>query len=230
MNRKWLGLIFLIAAAAVSLNLASCAHSSELVAITIQPGSVTVGASNIPVSADAGAQSQLTALGTYIHPPVTKDITSQVTWASNDTQMFSITSAGELTATGAACGDTLVSATVVTNSSEGGISSSGAQVAGYMTASVVCFSSNGGGGGTNEALTVTFGSGTGNVVSTPAGASCNSPGPCVGSFAAETPVSLNAQGTGGENFQSWVGCDTPGDQNPCSVTMTGNRTVTVTFQ
>lgn len=230
MNRKWLGVILLITAGAVSLNLASCAHSSELVAITVQPGSVTVGASNIPVNDDAGAQSQLTALGTYIHPPVTKDITSQVTWASNDTQMFSITSGGMLTATGAACGDTLISATVVTNSSEGGISSSGALVAGYMTASVVCFTGNGGSGGTNEALTVTIGSGTGNVVSTPPGASCNSPGPCVGSFAANTVVSLDAQGTGGENFLSWVGCDTPGNQNPCSVTMTGNRTVTVTFQ
>ena len=28
---------------------------------------------------------QLRALGTYIHPPVTKDITNQVTWESNTT-------------------------------------------------------------------------------------------------------------------------------------------------
>ena len=68
----------------------SCGHSQELVSIQVQPSVETFGASNIPVIDNVGAQVQLRALGTYIHPPVTKDITSQVTWSSNTPQMFTV--------------------------------------------------------------------------------------------------------------------------------------------
>ena len=117
----------------------SCGHDQELTAIQIQPDTETFGASDIPVSANAGATVQLRALGRYIHPPVTKDITTQVTWTSNTPQMFTVDANGLLTATGNACGDTLISATVQTNHSSGGLSSGGAIVTGTMTASVVCF-------------------------------------------------------------------------------------------
>ncbi len=230
MNGKWIGIVVLMAAAVGLASLSSCGRDQQLVSILVQPGIETIGASNIPVAQDAGAQVQLRALGTYIHPPVIKDITSQVTWASNDTQMFTVSSGGLLTATGGACGGTLVSATMKTNTSAGGISSSGAIVTGYMTGNVVCFTS-GGGGGNTDALTLTFGgTGSGTVISNPTGLSCFSPGPCVGPFTIGSTVSLNATGTNGSNFVSWVGCDTSGNVNPCSVTMTGNRTVTVTFQ
>jgi hypothetical protein len=121
------------------IGLPSCGHDQQLVSIEIQPGTETFGAANIPVSADAGSNVQLRALGTYIHPPVTKDITDKVTWTSNTPQMVTVNSAGVLTATGLACGNALVSATVKTNSSAGGLSSSGAIVTGNMTANVVCF-------------------------------------------------------------------------------------------
>jgi hypothetical protein len=90
----------------------SCGHSQQLVAIAIEPATEIFGATNIPVSADAGLNVQLRALGSYIHPPVTKDITNQVTWVSNTPTMVTVTSAGVLSATGLACGDALVSATV----------------------------------------------------------------------------------------------------------------------
>jgi hypothetical protein len=70
---------------------------------------------------------------------VTKDITSQVTWASNTPQMVIVDSKGLITVTGDACGGTIISATVTTNSSAGDISSSGALVTGSMNANVVCF-------------------------------------------------------------------------------------------
>src|SRR5258708_8830673 len=95
----------------------SCARDQELISMTIQPTSETFGAADIPVIANAGSAVQLRALGTYIHPPVTKDITNQVTWASNDTQMFTVSSAALLTATGFVCGGSLVSATLTTNNS-----------------------------------------------------------------------------------------------------------------
>ena len=117
----------------------SCARDQELVSISIQPSTETFGSANIPVIANAGAQAQLRALGSYIHPPVTKDITDQVTWTSNTPQMVTVDSSGVITATGLACGSTMITATVVTNHSAGGRSSSGALVTASMSANVVCF-------------------------------------------------------------------------------------------
>ena len=163
----------------------------------------------------------------YLHPPpVTKDITNLVTWASNDVQMFSVNFTGMLTATGEACGGALVSATVTTNSSTGGLSSSGVVVTGFMTANVVCLRRLE--GASTEVLTLTFaGNGSGTVTSSPPGLICSSA--CLGQSANGTPVTLTAAGTGLSQFGSWFGCDTPGSTNPCEVTLTANRTVTVTF-
>jgi hypothetical protein len=122
------------------LGLPSCGHDQQLVGITIQPSTETFGDAKTPVFLDRGATVQLRALGSYIHPPVTKDITTQVTWASNTPAMVTVDpKSGVITATGEVCGDTIISATVTTNKSAGGISSSGALVSGTMTASVVCF-------------------------------------------------------------------------------------------
>jgi len=228
MNGKWLSVAVLIGVAGLLFGVNSCGRSQELVSIQIQPASETFGASNILVIDDAGLTVQLRALGTYIHPPVTKDITSQVSWASNDTQMMTVDASGLLTVTGFACGGTLISATVTTNSSAGGVSSTGAVVTGYMTGNVVCFTGTGGGG--NPALTLTFpGSGAGLVSSSPLGLSCSSPNACVAQFASGTPVTLTATPTAPSTFGSWAGCDSSASTNPCTLTLAGNRTVSVTF-
>ena len=130
MNGKWLSIAVLVAVAGLLFGVNSCGRSQELVSIQIQPAVETFGATNIPVIDNMGAQVQLRALGTYIHPPVTKDITNLAIWASNTPQMFTISSTGMLTATGASCGGTLISATLTTNKSVGGISSNGALVTG----------------------------------------------------------------------------------------------------
>ncbi|HZC22711.1 MAG TPA: hypothetical protein VE866_05175 [Candidatus Binatia bacterium] len=231
MNGKWLSVIALVVVASVLLAVSSCGREQQLVSIQVQPSVETFGASNIPVQNNAGAQVQLRALGTYIHPPVTKDITNEVTWSSNDTQMMTVSSTGLLTATGAACGGTLVSATITTNTSAGGLSSSGALVTGYMTGNVVCFTGSGSGGsGTDLVLTVTFaGNGAGNVTSNPSGLSCTSAAPCLGQFVTGTTVMLTGTPTGSSTSVSWLGCDTSPSTNPCSVTMNANRTITATF-
>lgn len=135
---KWFKLLLLCSAA---LTVPGCGHDQQLVGISITPQVQTFGASNIPVPSDRGLNVQLRALGTYIHPPATKDITTQVMWSSNTPQMVTVSSTGLITATGQACGGTIISATVTKNSSDGGISSSGAIVTGTMTANVVCGSS-----------------------------------------------------------------------------------------
>ena len=200
----------------------SCGHDQQLVSIAVQPTTETFGAANIPVSADAGATVQLRALGSYIHPPVTKDITNQVQWSSNTPQMVTVNSTGLITVTGLACGGTLISATVTTNSSAGNRSSSGAIVTGTMTANVVCFT------GSGQLLAVTFmGAGTGTVTSSPSGLSCSAN--CSTSFPSGTLVTLTATPSGTSTFGGWVNCDPGSSGQTCNVTLTASRIVTVTF-
>ena len=229
MNGKWLSVTALVVVAGALLTVSSCGRDQQLVSIQIQPSVETFGASNIPVQANAGSQVQLRALGTYIHPPVTKDITNEVTWSSNDPQMMTVNSTGLLMATGDECGGTLVSATVNTNTSEGGINSNGAIVTGYMTGNVVCFTSSGGGSG-NPALSVIFARGTGSVTSSPMGlGTCTSPGPCISqSFTSGTTVTLTATPAAPSTTASWPTCPS-GSANVCTVNLSGDTFVTVAF-
>jgi hypothetical protein len=204
----------------------SCGHDQELQSIEVQPANETFGATNIPVNLNAGLSVQLRALGHYIHPPVTKDITSQVTWASSDSQMITVNSAGLITATGNVCGTgTVISATVQTNHSTSGQSSSGAIVTGNMNASVVCFT----GANAGPVLKVTFlGSGSGTVsFSTPSGFSCSAT--CAQSYAVgDGPIILTAATSG--TFGGW-GASCPSINGPvCTInTINADTDVDVTF-
>src|SRR5258708_19162202 len=93
----------------------SCGHDQQLVGIKVVPDTETFGASTIPVPDDAGLSVQLRALGQYIHPPVTKDITDKVTWTTNTPDMVAVNSTGLISATGLSCGGTIISATVQKN-------------------------------------------------------------------------------------------------------------------
>jgi hypothetical protein len=210
----------------------SCAHDQQLVSISIQPNDEIFGSGDIPVPLDAGLSVQLRALGTYIHPPVTKDITNQVTWATDDPQMVTVNSTGLITATGGACGKTLITATVNTNSSAGNRTSSGAIVTATMTAEVVCFSSSGGGAG--PFILQVFVSGTGSVSSSPAGInSCTgTTGTCSALFNSGTSIALTAAPIAPATTVVWgPGC-TPNSANPlvCDLTLGANTQITATFQ
>jgi Bacterial Ig-like domain (group 2) len=230
MSRKWVSLAALFIVGGLLFSLASCGRDQELVSIQVQPTSETFGTSNTPVGMDAGLTVQLRALGTYIHPPVTKDITSQVTWTSNDTQMVTVDSSGVLTATGIACGSSLVSATVKTGKSSGGLSSSGAIVTASMTGNVVCFTGPGGGTGPTITLNV-VGGGSGSVTSSPPGLDCtNASSPCVSNdFASGSAIMLTAVPVG--TFGGWQGCPSvDGTGLICTISsLTTPLTLTATF-
>jgi hypothetical protein len=233
MKRKWFGIIALVITATSLLSLSSCADPQELVGITINPTMETIGASNIPVGSDAGIQVQLQALGTYIHPPVVKDITDQVTWASNTPQLVTVNSTGLMVATGVLCGGGLVSASVTTNHDGSGVSSSGAVVTAYMTADVVCFTGNGSGGsggGSEPVLTVIFsGGGTGVVASTTSGFTCSSTNvSCLDSFPSGTAVTLTASPVSPSTFGGWTGGGCTGTGN-CTLLLQTDTTVTAAF-
>jgi hypothetical protein len=131
-------LLGLFLAAFLLSTMSACGHDQQLESITVIPAVENFGSTKTPVIDDAGLNVQLRALGSYIHPPVTKDITSKVTWTSNTPQMVTVDANGVITATGLACGGTIISATIVTNHSDGAISSTGALVTGSMTANVIC--------------------------------------------------------------------------------------------
>lgn len=231
MNGKWVSLCVLVALAVALLNVVSCGRSQQLVSIQIQPTTENFGSSTTPVPEDAGLNVQLQAVGTYIHPPVTKDITSQVKWSSNTPQMVTVNSTGLIAATGDACGNTLVSAAFDTNQSSGGISSSGAVVIGYMTANVICYTGSGGGGTANPAITITFlGNGSGTVTSTPPGLSCASPDACVNqSFTAGSPVTLTATPNSGSTFGGWTNCPVATSTSACAFNVANDVTMSVAF-
>ena len=138
MSDRLSALLGLFLAAFLLSTMSACGHDQQLESITIIPAVENFGSTKTPVIDDAGLNVQLRALGSYIHPPVTKDITSQVTWTSNTPQMVKVDANGVITATGLACGGTIIFATVVTNHSDGAISSTGALVTGSMTANVIC--------------------------------------------------------------------------------------------
>jgi hypothetical protein len=139
MSKKFSALVGLFVATFLLMPLSACGHEQQLESITVIPAIETFGGPKIPVAEDAGLNVQLRALGSYSHPPVTKDITTQVTWSSNTPDMVTVDAAGLITATGKSCGGTIISATVTTNHSDGNIPSKGAIVTGSMQANVVCF-------------------------------------------------------------------------------------------
>src|ERR1700691_5311232 len=76
MKRSYIGLALgALVAVGAALSLPSCGHDQKLVSLQIQPQTFTF------LTPETSAQEQLTAIATYIHPPATKDITSQATCA-----------------------------------------------------------------------------------------------------------------------------------------------------
>lgn len=92
------------------LLLTSCSTDPSLTSIVINPGSFTAV---LAPCGDPQVSSNFTATGYYTHPghaAVTKDITSQVTWASLTPEMVTISTTGTATVTCQMYGSTEISA------------------------------------------------------------------------------------------------------------------------
>jgi len=199
-----------------ALALPSCGHDQKLVSLQVQPASYTF---LFPITS---ATEQYTAVATYIHPPATKDVTSQATWAV-DNGVVTINAGLVSPASTTGCGGVTISATMPEGT--GGASN---VVVGYATATVdnpailQCP-----GGGTVATLSVGV-VGTGLVTSTPAGISC--PSTCVASYTVGSSVLLTASGG---SFQSWSPTCTAATQSTpqCTVTIpSGGAAVSANFQ
>jgi hypothetical protein len=217
MKRGSIGLaLATMMAIGAALSLPSCGHDQKLTGIQITPQTFTF------LVADAGQTEQLTATGTYIHPPATKDITSMATWKVDDGLVTA--NAGLITTIGnGACGGATISA-----SAPEGTGGSSNIVTAYATVTVddpanpICP-----GGGTQATLSVLV-SGAGTVSSSTGGINCPD-GPCVATFPVGASVGLTANPAAGLKV-TWTGCS-GSSGNSCSVTVAnGGSTILAAFQ
>ena len=218
---KWscigLALGALVAVGAV-LSLPSCGHDQKLVSITVQPTTFTF------LTPDPAGTEQYTATGTYIHPPATKDMTSQATWKVDD-GVVSINAGLVSPGPTLGCGGGTISASLP----EGTGGSSNILI-GYATVTVddpsnpICP-----GGGTQATLSVNVTPvGDGTVTSLTGGISC--PTQCISAFPVGASVGLTATPAPNHSFVSWAGC-TSSSGNTCTVTIpVGGASVAATFQ
>ena len=95
-----------VAAIGFLFSLLSCGHDQKLVSIDVSPQNMTI---------TGVVTVQYRALGHYIHPPETKDITSTVLWQSSAPSIidFSPTVPGQAAPTGGGCGTNLILSAVV---------------------------------------------------------------------------------------------------------------------
>jgi|SRR5882672_1626525 len=194
-------------------NFLSCMHDLKLVSITIQPPAGTF------LTPDTGGEIDFTALGSYIHPPDTRDITDKVTWKTDVPGLVSV-NGGKVSPLGG-CGGANLSASLQDN---------GNLVIAYATVTVndptnpICP-----GGGTEATLGVSVNpSDFGTVTSLIGGISC--PTQCIAVFPVGTSVGLTATPVGNHSFVDWTGC-TQKSGNTCTVTIpVGGASVAATFQ
>ena len=132
MKSRFFSFAALFIAASVLLSSSSCARSQQLESITLTPADSTITLSGV----GQVVGTQFTALGSYIHPPETRDITSQAVWATNSPSIITLdpNQPGLVNTTGTGCGTNLgVSASVYSDSSN---HSAGSVVVGTATISV----------------------------------------------------------------------------------------------
>lgn len=211
MRAAWFRLALVSVVLATALNL-SCMHERKLVGIVVEPGAATFG------TPDPTAQIHFTALGQYIHPPDTRDITSQVTWKTDIPQLLSVN--GGVVSPAGGCGIANISASM---------NQGGNLVIGFATVTVddptnpICP-----GGSPQQGVVAVGLTGSGVVTSVPAGINCPAAA-CGSQFTVGETIVLTATPSVGHTFQSWTGC-TSKNANTCSVLVVpGTTNITVSF-
>jgi hypothetical protein len=215
MMRVWLRYVLSVAALLAAMNFLSCGNQRRLVSIEVRP----IGATFF-TPLPGGPPIVFTALGTYKHPPDTRDLTAQVAWKTDNPGLLNI-AGGSVTPKGL-CGIGNLSASV---------NDSGNLIIGYATVTVNDPTDpNCPGGKTTQAVvSVTpAGAGTGIVSSVPGGITC--PTTCGAQFTVGDTISLMATPTSPSTFGGWgTGC-TQISGNTCFITVPiGGTNVTATF-
>jgi hypothetical protein len=230
MKQSYIAIIFgALVATGAALSMPSCGHDQKLTGLTITPTTFTFLQPGFTPPPDNPTE-QYTVIATYIHPPETKDVTSQATWTIDD-GVATVSSSGLVSATlpppdsqagtpgPCGVGDILVSVPEGTGGSSN-IVTAVATVVVDNPADVLCP-----GGGKLGTLAVgVFGSGR--VTSLPAAISCTATGgTCIATFDVGASVVLTAT-----SVPTWQNCPSGVETNTCVVTIaTGGTAVSATF-
>jgi len=212
MNRKWFSIAALVVTATFLSSLSSCAFNQHLTSIQVLPATVTFGG--------VGSELQFKALGTYNHPPATKDITAKVTWSIDSQNLVSFESTPGLVQAISDCGSGNVMATLQDGNTVR-FGTAFVTTAGMGTS--VC---------TQAVLTVIV-SGSGTVTSSPPGITC--PSTCNAAFPLDGTVNLTATPGTGATSVTWAwpagtaGCSLMSTTG-CTVVLDTNQTIDATFQ
>lgn len=103
-NRSLLGALLITS---VLIPITSCISSPSLTSITVSPSVMNFGG--------PGLHTQLTAIGSYTRPnhaPVTRDITTQVNWASATPECVTVSSTGYIESQQNVCSGILITASM----------------------------------------------------------------------------------------------------------------------
>ncbi len=203
MKRSYIGLALgALVAVGAALSLPSCGFKKQLVNLQVQPALATYPTPNAgPVD--------FSAIGTYIHPPSTQNVTTKVTWSTDIPELLTLNFqgvAGAVAPSGGGCGIADIIAT-----GEQGTGGSGNIVIGFATVTVqdptnpLCP----GGSATQAVVTVNIlpAVADGGVTSVPAGINCPT-GVCGAQFTVGTTIALTATANTGHTFVGWTGACT----------------------
>jgi hypothetical protein len=204
MSRSWFSIIALVATAGLFLSLSSCGFNQHLVSIQVVPPGATFNS--------VGSSIVFKAMGTYDHPPETKDITNLVTWSVDSQNLVTITDTSLVTAV-SICGS-------------GNLYASYYDSPNQVTGSAFL---TGGGAGTaacNQAILTVDVVGSGSVVDSTQVIKC--PGTCSSDYALGSTIGLTATPGAGASQVTWTNCSSfVGDT--CTVVLNVDTTVTATF-
>jgi|ERR1700722_3250123 len=204
MSRSWFSIVALVATASLFLSLSSCGFNQHLVSIQVVPPGATFNS--------VGSSIVFKAMGTYDHPPETKDITNLVTWSVDSQNLVTITDTSLVTAV-SICGS-------------GNLYASYYDSPNQVTGSAFL---TGGGAGTaacNQAILTVDVVGSGSVVDSTQVIKC--PGTCSSDYALGSTIGLTATPGAGASQVTWTNCSSfVGDT--CTVVLNVDTTVTATF-
>jgi hypothetical protein len=205
MNAKWFGMVALILAAISLLCVPSCGYNQHLISIQVVPPGATFNS--------VGSSLTFKALGTYLHPPATKDITDQVKWSVDSQDLVTITNTSLVTDV-SICGS-------------GNLMASLYDAPNYVFGTAFL---KGGGVGTatcNQAILSVNVAGSGSVVDSTGAINC--PGTCSAAYTLGSQIGLTATPGAGAALSSWANCSSFAG-NTCTVLLNVDTTVTATFQ
>lgn len=204
MRRMWLSLVAIVFIAALFLMASSCGHNQHLVSIQVVPPGATFN--------NVGSSIVFKAMGTYDHPPETKDITDIVTWSVDSQNLVSITQTSLVTAL-SICGSGSLYASYYDSPNE-------------VTGTAFLTGGGIGTGACNQAVLTVNIVGSGTVVDSTGAIKC--PGTCSADYTLGSTIGLTATPGAGETTTTWTNCSSFVG-NTCTVVLNYDITVTATF-